>query len=62
MFNRHVDGVEEEVAEKFKAQYPELSQAESFDDISAFVNSKFTKQVSLAGFLNRIAAALSQTI
>ena len=39
MFNRHVDGVEEEVAEKFKAQYPELSQAESFDDISAFVNS-----------------------
>ena len=39
MFNRHVDGVEEDVAINFKAQYPELSQAEAFDDISAFVNS-----------------------
>tara|TARA_R110002049_G_scaffold39374_7_gene121196 strand:- start:356 stop:2218 length:1863 start_codon:yes stop_codon:yes gene_type:complete len=39
MFNRHVDGVEEDVAINFKAQYLELSRAEAFDDISAFVNS-----------------------
>ncbi|MCL7752668.1 NADP-dependent phosphogluconate dehydrogenase [Polaribacter sp. Z022] len=39
MFNRHVDGVEEDVAKKFKSQFSELSQAEAFDDISAFVNS-----------------------
>ncbi len=39
MFNRHVEGVEEDVAKNFKAQYSELSQAEAFDDISAFVNS-----------------------
>ncbi len=39
MFNRHVDAVEVDVAKNFKAQYPELSQAEAFDDISEFVNS-----------------------
>ena len=39
MFNRHVDNVEMDVAKNFKAQYSELSQAEAFDDISAFVNS-----------------------
>nr|WP_321231247.1 NADP-dependent phosphogluconate dehydrogenase [uncultured Psychroserpens sp.] len=39
MFNRHVDGVEVDVAKNFKAEYSELSQAEAFDDISAFVNS-----------------------
>ncbi len=39
MFNRHVDGVEEDVAKNFKAQYLGISQATAFDDISAFVNS-----------------------
>ncbi|KGL61781.1 NADP-dependent phosphogluconate dehydrogenase [Polaribacter sp. Hel1_85] len=39
MFNRHVDGVEEDVAKDFKNQYSELSEAEAYDDISAFVNS-----------------------
>ncbi|WP_225036713.1 NADP-dependent phosphogluconate dehydrogenase [Winogradskyella sp. SM1960] len=39
MFNRHVAGVEENVAKDFKAQYSDLSKAEAFDDISAFVNS-----------------------
>lgn len=39
MFNRHVDGVEVDVAKNFKAQYSELSQSEAYDDISAFVNS-----------------------
>ena len=39
MFNRHVEGVEVEVAKNFKAQFPELSNASAFDDISAFVNS-----------------------
>ncbi|WP_405575764.1 NADP-dependent phosphogluconate dehydrogenase [Winogradskyella sp. Asnod2-B02-A] len=39
MFNRHVDGVEVDVAKNFKAEYSELSQAQAFDDIAAFVNS-----------------------
>jgi len=39
MFNRHVDGVEVDVAKNFKANYPELSEASAFDDISAFVTS-----------------------
>lgn len=39
MFNRHVDGVEVDVAKNFKAEYLELSQAQAFDDIAAFVNS-----------------------
>ncbi len=39
MFNRHVDGVEEDVAKNFKASYSELSEAAAFDDISAFVNA-----------------------
>jgi 6-phosphogluconate dehydrogenase len=39
MFNRHVDNVEEDIAKNLKAQYPKLSNASAFDDISSFVNS-----------------------
>ena len=39
MFNRHVDGVEENVAKNFKAEFSELSNASAFDAIPAFVNS-----------------------
>jgi 6-phosphogluconate dehydrogenase len=39
MFNRHVEGIEEDVAKNFKDQFSELSNSEAFDDISAFVNS-----------------------
>ncbi len=39
MFNRHVEGVEEDVAKNFKAKYTELTNAAPFDDISSFVNS-----------------------
>ncbi|WP_272023792.1 NADP-dependent phosphogluconate dehydrogenase [Olleya namhaensis] len=39
MFNRHVDGVEVDVAKNFKANHPELSEASAFEDISAFVKS-----------------------
>ncbi|WP_282069339.1 NADP-dependent phosphogluconate dehydrogenase [Olleya namhaensis] len=39
MFNRHVDGVEVDVAKNFKTNYPELSEASAFDDISAFVGA-----------------------
>jgi 6-phosphogluconate dehydrogenase len=39
MFNRHVDGVEVDVAQNFKAEFSELSSASAFDDISVFVNS-----------------------
>jgi 6-phosphogluconate dehydrogenase len=39
MFNRHVDGIEENIAKDFKKQYIELSQTKAFDNISEFVNS-----------------------
>ena len=40
IFNRHVDGVEENVAVNFKNEFKEeLSEATAFDDIAAFVNS-----------------------
>lgn len=39
MFNRHVDGVEVDVAKNFKSEFPELSHASAFDDIASFVNS-----------------------
>lgn len=39
MFNRHVDDVEENIAQDFKAEYKELSNSEAFDDIAAFVDS-----------------------
>jgi len=39
IFNRHVDGVEENVAVNFKNEYEELSTALPFDDIESFVNS-----------------------
>ncbi|REE80793.1 6-phosphogluconate dehydrogenase [Lutibacter oceani] len=39
MFNRHVDGVEENVAINFKNEFKELSEAQPFDTISDFVNS-----------------------
>lgn len=39
LFNRHVDGLEEDVAKNFTNQYSELSEAQPFDDIGAFVNS-----------------------
>ena len=39
MYNRHVDDVEVDVAKDFKAAYPELKDAEAYDDIAAFVNS-----------------------
>ena len=39
IFNRHVDGLEVDVAKKFKSEFPELSSASAFDDISSFVNT-----------------------
>ncbi|WP_299118868.1 NADP-dependent phosphogluconate dehydrogenase [uncultured Winogradskyella sp.] len=39
MFNRHVEDVEVDIAKNFRAEFPELSNASTFDDISAFVNS-----------------------
>lgn len=39
MFNRHIDGLEVDVAKTFKTTYSELSNALTFDDIPAFVNS-----------------------
>ena len=39
MYNRHVLGTEEKVAERFKATHLELNNAEAFDDLNLFVNS-----------------------
>ncbi|WP_430412654.1 NADP-dependent phosphogluconate dehydrogenase [Kordia sp.] len=39
LFNRHVDGIEENVAKNFKNQYGELSTAVAFDNIASFVAS-----------------------
>jgi len=39
LFNRHVDGVEVDVAKDFKHRFKELSSAATFDDIESFVIS-----------------------
>lgn len=39
LFNRHVFGKEENIAEDFKKEFPELSASLPFDNVSAFVNS-----------------------
>ncbi|WP_231962758.1 NADP-dependent phosphogluconate dehydrogenase [Polaribacter sp. KT25b] len=39
LFNRHVEGVEEDVAKKFKNEFKELSSSLAFDNIESFVNS-----------------------
>lgn len=39
IFNRHVDGIEVDVAKNFKLEHPELSSTAPFDNIKAFVNS-----------------------
>ncbi|UXX77757.1 NADP-dependent phosphogluconate dehydrogenase [Reichenbachiella carrageenanivorans] len=39
LFNRHVDGQEEDVAKNFKDEFEELSTALAFDDVALFVNS-----------------------
>ena len=39
LFNRHLAGVEEGVAENFKDDFPELKEAAAFDEIAAFVNA-----------------------
>ena len=39
MYNRHVDGVEEDIAKNFKSEFKELSNAQAFDDLEKFVDS-----------------------
>ena len=39
LFNRHVEGIEENVATNFKNEFEELSSALPFDNIESFVNS-----------------------
>ena len=38
LFNRHVDGKEEDVAVNFVKSFPELSDAVGYDDMGAFIN------------------------
>jgi len=39
VFNRHVDGIEEDIALNFKNEFKELATALPFDDIESFTNS-----------------------
>ena len=39
LFNRRVEGVEEQVALKKIKKYPELNQAQAFEDLKGFVDS-----------------------
>ena len=39
MFNRHLEGIEEQVAINFKNEFPELASSKAFDDIQQFVQS-----------------------
>lgn len=39
MYNRHVDGSEEDVAKNFKSEHPELQACLPFDDLAKFVSS-----------------------
>jgi len=39
LFNRHMEGQEENIAADFISQYPELEKCLGFDDIAQFVNS-----------------------
>ena len=39
MFNRHVDGIEENIAVDFKIKHEELSSAQPFDNLKKFVES-----------------------
>ena len=39
LFNRHINGVEENVAYNFKNEFPELENALAFDDLKAFINA-----------------------
>jgi 6-phosphogluconate dehydrogenase len=39
LFNRHVDGIEEDIAKNFKNEFDELSTSQAFDTIEGFVNS-----------------------
>ncbi|MEM9822836.1 MAG: NADP-dependent phosphogluconate dehydrogenase [Bacteroidota bacterium] len=39
LFNRHLDGVEEKVAERFVAEFEELNQASGHDDLLSFVDA-----------------------
>jgi len=39
LFNRHLEGVEENVAVDFKKEFKELASSQAFDDIASFVNS-----------------------
>ncbi len=39
IFNRHVDGIEEDVAINFKNEFEELATTKAFDNVEQFVNS-----------------------
>ncbi len=39
IFNRHVDGSEEDIAKNFKHEFDELSTALPFDNVESFINS-----------------------
>lgn len=50
LFNRHLAGVEEGVATNFKNHFPELKEAEAFDEIAAFANALETPRKIMKGY------------
>ena len=47
LYNRHLDGLEEDVAERRIDAYDELKNAQGFSDLSSFVNSLETPRIIL---------------
>lgn len=66
IFNRHVDGKEEKIAEDFKLQYLELKEALPFDDLKAFAQSlERPRKIILmvyAGSVDAVLTSLSEIL
>lgn len=66
LFNRHVEGKEENIAKNFQQQYPELENALPFDDLKAFVASmERPRKIILmvyAGSVDAVLKSLSEVL
>jgi len=65
LFNRHVEGIEENIAKDFKYKYPELEQALPFDDLETFVQSlevprKIILMVNAGATVDAVLSSLSK--
>lgn len=66
LFNRHVDGKEENIAVSFQQEYPELEDALPFDDLKAFIQSmERPRKIILmvyAGSVDAVLKSLSEVL